>query len=88
MTTQPSVSARMIDGLLLAAGDHVLEIGTSLGFQTWLLQRGVVGWRGAGSAVLDADAAISLAAFTAPERVICVAIHIVGATGRRPLLPM
>ncbi|MDX6337526.1 MAG: hypothetical protein QOG05_4866, partial [Streptosporangiaceae bacterium] len=42
----------MIEGLHLAAGDHVLQIGTSLGFQTWLLQRGVVGWRGAGSAVL------------------------------------
>jgi hypothetical protein len=42
----------MIEGLHLAAGDHVPEIGTGLGFQTWLLQRGVVGWRGAGSAVM------------------------------------
>ena len=39
MTTQPSLSARMIEGLHLASGDHVLEIGTGLGFQTALLAR-------------------------------------------------
>ena len=33
VTTQPSLSARMIEGLQLASGDHVLEIGTGLGFQ-------------------------------------------------------
>ncbi len=33
VTTQPSLSARMIEG------DHVLEIGTGLGFQTALLAR-------------------------------------------------
>lgn len=37
VTTQPSLSARMIEGLRLACGDHVLEIGTGLGFQTALL---------------------------------------------------
>jgi hypothetical protein len=40
MTTQPSLSARMIEGLRLAGSDHVLEIGTGLGFQTALLARG------------------------------------------------
>jgi protein-L-isoaspartate(D-aspartate) O-methyltransferase len=39
VTTQPSLSARMIEGLYLASGDHVLEIGTGLGFQTALLAR-------------------------------------------------
>ena len=39
VTTQPSLSARMIEGLHLASGDHVLEIGTGLGFQTALLAR-------------------------------------------------
>jgi len=39
VTTQPSLSARMIEGLRLAGGDHVLEIGTSLGYQTALLAR-------------------------------------------------
>jgi len=39
VTTQPSLSARMIEGLRLASGDHVLEIGTGLGFQTALLAR-------------------------------------------------
>jgi protein-L-isoaspartate(D-aspartate) O-methyltransferase len=39
VTTQPSLSARMIESLHLAGGDHVLEIGTGLGFQTALLAR-------------------------------------------------
>ena len=39
MTTQPSLPARMIQGLQLASGDHVLEIGTGPGFQTALLAR-------------------------------------------------
>ncbi len=39
VTTQPSLSARMIEGLHLQSGDHVLEIGTGLGFQTALLAR-------------------------------------------------
>lgn len=39
VTTQPSLSARMIEGLGLEGGDHVLEIGTGLGFQTALLAR-------------------------------------------------
>ena len=39
VTTQPSLSARMIEGPHLASGDHVLEIGTGLGFQTALLAR-------------------------------------------------
>jgi protein-L-isoaspartate(D-aspartate) O-methyltransferase len=39
VTTQPSLSARVIEGLHLAGGDHVLEIGTGLGFQTALLAR-------------------------------------------------
>jgi hypothetical protein len=39
VTTQPSLSARMIEGLQLASGDHVLEIGTGPGFQTALLAR-------------------------------------------------
>ena len=37
VTTQPSLSARMIEGLRLAGGDNVLEVGTGLGFQTALL---------------------------------------------------
>lgn len=39
VTTQPSLSARMIEGLGLAGDEHVLEIGTGLGFQTGLLAR-------------------------------------------------
>ena len=39
VSTQPSLSARMIEGLHLAGGDHVLEVGTGLGFQTALLAR-------------------------------------------------
>lgn len=39
VTTQPSLSARMIEGLCLTGDEHVLEIGTGLGFQTALLAR-------------------------------------------------
>ncbi|GLY80299.1 protein-L-isoaspartate(D-aspartate) O-methyltransferase [Actinoallomurus iriomotensis] len=39
VTTQPSLSARMIEGLRLDGREHVLEIGTGLGFQTALLAR-------------------------------------------------
>jgi protein-L-isoaspartate(D-aspartate) O-methyltransferase len=39
VTTQPSLSARMIESLDLAGDEHVLEIGTGLGFQTALLAR-------------------------------------------------
>lgn len=39
VTTQPSLSATMIEGLRLAGAEHVLEIGTGLGFQTALLAR-------------------------------------------------
>ncbi|WP_228718508.1 protein-L-isoaspartate(D-aspartate) O-methyltransferase [Kitasatospora acidiphila] len=38
-TTQPSLSARMIDGLALTGNEHVLEVGTGLAFQTALLAR-------------------------------------------------
>lgn len=37
VTTQPSLSARMIESLGLEGGEHVLEVGTGLGFQTALL---------------------------------------------------
>ena len=39
VTTPPSLSARMIESLDLAGGDHILEIGTGLGYQTALLAR-------------------------------------------------
>jgi protein-L-isoaspartate(D-aspartate) O-methyltransferase len=39
VTTQPSLSARMIEGLGLQGDEHVLEVGTGLGFQTALLAR-------------------------------------------------
>jgi protein-L-isoaspartate(D-aspartate) O-methyltransferase len=39
VTTQPSLSAMMIDSLDLDGHEHVLEIGTGLGFQTALLAR-------------------------------------------------
>lgn len=39
VTTQPSLSAMMIEGLGLSGDEHVLEIGTGLGFQTALLAR-------------------------------------------------
>lgn len=39
VTTQPSLSARMIEALDLEGGEHVLEVGTGLGFQTSLLAR-------------------------------------------------
>jgi protein-L-isoaspartate(D-aspartate) O-methyltransferase len=37
VTTQPSLSARMIEGMHLTGDEHVLEVGTGLGFQTALL---------------------------------------------------
>ena len=37
VTTQPSLSGRMIEGLRLTGVEHVLEVGTGLGFQTALL---------------------------------------------------
>jgi protein-L-isoaspartate(D-aspartate) O-methyltransferase len=37
VTTQPSLVARMIDGLRLEGTERVLEVGTGLGFQTALL---------------------------------------------------
>ncbi|MEV6313926.1 hypothetical protein [Streptomyces sp. NPDC051776] len=39
VTTQPSLSALMIEGLELTGTEHVLEIGTGYGFQTALLAR-------------------------------------------------
>jgi protein-L-isoaspartate(D-aspartate) O-methyltransferase len=39
VTTQPSLSAAMIEGLALTGDEHVLEVGTGLGFQTALLAR-------------------------------------------------
>lgn len=39
VTTQPSLSARMIEGLELTGSERVLEVGTGLGFQTALLAR-------------------------------------------------
>ncbi|MEU7058756.1 protein-L-isoaspartate(D-aspartate) O-methyltransferase [Streptomyces sp. NPDC046197] len=39
VTTQPSLSAMMIEGLELDGSEHVLEVGTGLGFQTALLAR-------------------------------------------------
>jgi len=37
VTTQPSLSAAMIESLALTGAEHVLEVGTGLGFQTALL---------------------------------------------------
>jgi protein-L-isoaspartate(D-aspartate) O-methyltransferase len=37
VTTQPSLSACMIEGLELTGDEHVLEVGTGLGYQTALL---------------------------------------------------
>jgi protein-L-isoaspartate(D-aspartate) O-methyltransferase len=39
VTTQPSLSARMIQALRLAGGEQVLEVGTGYGYQTALLGR-------------------------------------------------
>lgn len=39
VTTQPSLSAKMIEGLGLSGDEHVLEVGTGLGYQTALLAR-------------------------------------------------
>ncbi|WP_330337423.1 protein-L-isoaspartate(D-aspartate) O-methyltransferase [Streptomyces sp. NBC_00557] len=39
VTTQPSLSALMIEALSLSGSEHVLEVGTGLGFQTALLAR-------------------------------------------------
>jgi protein-L-isoaspartate(D-aspartate) O-methyltransferase len=37
VTTQPSLSARMVQALRLAGDEHVLEVGTGYGYQTALL---------------------------------------------------
>jgi protein-L-isoaspartate(D-aspartate) O-methyltransferase len=37
VTTQPSLIARMVEGLRLRGGERVLEVGTGLGFQTAIL---------------------------------------------------
>lgn len=37
VTTQPSLSARMLQALRLVKGEHVLEVGTGYGYQTALL---------------------------------------------------
>ncbi|MDA3627968.1 protein-L-isoaspartate O-methyltransferase [Saccharopolyspora sp. WRP15-2] len=37
VTTQPSLSALMLEGLALVGDEHVLEVGTGAGFQTALL---------------------------------------------------
>ena len=39
VTTQPSLSARMIQALRLVSEEHVLEVGTGYGYQTALLAR-------------------------------------------------
>ncbi|MBX6382345.1 MAG: protein-L-isoaspartate(D-aspartate) O-methyltransferase [Microbispora sp.] len=39
VTTQPSLSATMIDALALTGREHVLEVGSGLGYQTALLAR-------------------------------------------------
>ncbi len=39
VTTQPSLSAKMIEALQLTGSDRVLEVGTGYGFQTALLSR-------------------------------------------------
>ncbi|HKA69402.1 MAG TPA: protein-L-isoaspartate(D-aspartate) O-methyltransferase [Actinomycetes bacterium] len=39
VTTQPSLSARMLESLELGGDEHVLEVGTGLGYQTALLAR-------------------------------------------------
>lgn len=39
VTTQPSLIARMIEGLALRGSERVLEVGTGYGFQTALLAR-------------------------------------------------
>jgi protein-L-isoaspartate(D-aspartate) O-methyltransferase len=37
VTTQPSLSARMVQALRIVEGEHVLEVGTGYGYQTALL---------------------------------------------------
>jgi protein-L-isoaspartate(D-aspartate) O-methyltransferase len=39
VTTQPSLSARMVQALRLAGDEHILEVGTGYGYQTALLAR-------------------------------------------------
>jgi protein-L-isoaspartate(D-aspartate) O-methyltransferase len=39
VTTQPSLTARMVQALRLAGTEHVLEVGTGYGYQTALLAR-------------------------------------------------
>jgi len=39
VTTQPSLSARMVQALRLTGSEHVLEVGTGYGYQTALLAR-------------------------------------------------
>ena len=39
VTTQPSLSAKMIEALCLSGSERVLEVGTGYGFQTMLLAR-------------------------------------------------
>ncbi|MFW6034140.1 MAG: protein-L-isoaspartate O-methyltransferase family protein, partial [bacterium] len=37
VTTQPTLSARMVEALALSGDEHVLEVGTGYGYQTALL---------------------------------------------------
>ena len=39
VTTQPSLSARMLEGLALGGDEHVLEVGTGFGYQTALIAK-------------------------------------------------
>jgi protein-L-isoaspartate(D-aspartate) O-methyltransferase len=71
VTTQPSLSARMIESLALTGSERVLEIGTGYGFQTALLARlATFVWSVERFADLAATASRNLAGITNVEVVV------------------
>ena len=99
VTTQPSLVARMVEGLALGGTEKVLEVGTGLGYQTALLARlarevwSIDLWQDLSAAAADALRAESIAnvelvvgdgTLGLPERAPFDAIVVTAAVGQVP----